>query len=670
MFLSNGAPVRVPTGSLADTTPMFADGSYYSRSALELTGMWAAYGAIYRTQPWVNIVIRKLATATARLPLELRESSDPQAGMDTTSALAQLLARPNGRMDPFKMWSWISSTRNIYGEAYVLKLRDLDGQVRELQPMHPTNTIVFRDYQGRYGEPGGIWYIFSSGVRSVSLLPPIPEADVIPFTSYNPDNTERGLSNLESLRQTLLFDDAQRRAMDSFYRNGARPGMVLQSEKALSPAAATRLKANFDAAHGGADKTGGTLVLEDGVTAVKMQLDAEELAYIESRKLGRDEVCSSFDVPPPCVHILDKATFSNVTEQMRSMYRDTMAPPLAEYESVLAHHLVPDFGGRQVPRFNLDDVLRGDYETRAEATVKLVTGGVMKPSEGRPLFNLPPAGPEADKLYANQATQPLGTPVAGSLPPGAAPGALPAPKQPLAIEGPRPDAVRAERSMMGRLGGTKAATADRAPLIDEHARQLRKLFAAQRDDVLARHARKDAAPFNAQNWDQALADLLAGLASATAKVLGTQTAKSLGGAFDIAAMADWIHNNAMTSAQRINTTTLDQLAAALEDADDPAQAIGHVYDVLTGSRTDQIAATRVSTVGGLAQRTAAGQSGATHKTWVIGQDPRPDHAAMGGQTVPLGKSFSNGMDGPGDPVGGADEVAGCNCSLTFTRGAP
>ena len=35
-----------------------------------------------------------------------------------------------------------------------------------------------------------------------------------------------------------------------------------------------------------------------------------------------------FDVPPPVVHILDHATFSNITEQMRSMYRDTMTPRL------------------------------------------------------------------------------------------------------------------------------------------------------------------------------------------------------------------------------------------------------------------------------------------------------------------------------------------------------
>lgn len=34
---------------------------------------------------------------------------------------------------------------------------------------------------------------------------------------------------------------------------------------------------------------------------------------------------------------------------------------------------------------------------------------------------------------------------------------------------------------------------------------------------------------------------------------------------------------------------------------------------------------------------------------------------MNGQSVGTGKLFSNGMQWPHDPAGGADEVAGCTC---------
>ena len=39
---------------------------------------------------------------------------------------------------------------------------------------------------------------------------------------------------------------------------------------------------------------------------------------------------------------------------------------------------------------------------------------------------------------------------------------------------------------------------------------------------------------------------------------------------------------------------------------------------------------------------------------------------MDGEEVALGEPFSNGMDGPGDYSGGADEVAGCTCDLQFS----
>jgi hypothetical protein len=90
-----------------------------------------------------------------------------------------------------------------------------------------------------------------------------------------------------------------------------------------------------------------------------------------------------------------------------------MAPRLEDVESVVEHHLTePDFGGagEHEGRFALDEVLRGDFETRAAATVSMVSGGIMKPSEARPLFDLDDAGPVADRLYANSAIQEHGSP--------------------------------------------------------------------------------------------------------------------------------------------------------------------------------------------------------------------------------------------------------------------
>jgi hypothetical protein len=93
------------------------------------------------------------------------------------------------------------------------------------------------------------------------------------------------------------------------------------------------------------------------------------MQFIEARQVSREEACGMYDVPPPAVHILDHATFSNITEQMRSVYRDTMAPRLALFESGIDAQLRPDFDpqGNLYAEFLLDEVLRGAFEqTRSQ----------------------------------------------------------------------------------------------------------------------------------------------------------------------------------------------------------------------------------------------------------------------------------------------------------------
>ena len=422
MIISGGQTLNFAPQHLGEPVPLVAQtGLYYAEQGIPLLNEFALYGAMYRAQPWIATVVDKLAASGARLSFNSWDTS-PKTGnlLDTTSEYAQLWARPCPIMPRFSFWRWTFSTYEIYGEAFWVKLRAPEntwtddngiqygkGPVLGLYPMHPSRVIVKLD-----NTTGQTVYIFSLGVASAGLLK-LDESQVVPFVRYNPDKETRGLSRIEPLRTTLYNEDASRRAIESWWKRGARPSLMISAPASLSDRAYDRLSAMVGKVHGGADQMGGTLVLEEGAKPVPVQLSAEEMQYIQARTLNREEVCGVYDVPPPVVHILDHATFSNITEQMRSMYRDTMAPRLEDVEDVIDHYLRPDFDatGEQLEgRFALDEVLRGDFETRADAVIKLVSNGVMKPSEARPLFDLDDAGPIADRLYANSAIQELGAP--------------------------------------------------------------------------------------------------------------------------------------------------------------------------------------------------------------------------------------------------------------------
>jgi len=348
------------------------------------------------------------------------------------------------------------------------------------------------------------------------------------------------------------------------------------------------------------------------------------------------------------------------------MYRDTMAPRLEDWESVIDFSLRSEFGYAQDERratFSLDEVLRGDFETRATAVVGLVSSGVMKPSEGRPLFDLPDAGPLADRLYANAALVPLGSNATAQVATDGTIIPTPMPEQSAA-------AKSITRSLMGRVS-RKATTKDiRSGLVDGHKVELDKFFGRQRDSVKAALAKKDAGAFDPSAWDGDLATILHSLSAATAKAIGAKVAADLGGTYNGSEIEDYLTSNAASTATEINATTLAQIVKAIENAaaeDDLGDTMDGLFDGEIAARSSQISMTRVAVIGGLASLVAARLCKAKTKTWVTTSGkPRSSHAAMNGETVELNTLFSNGMNGPGDYSGGADEVAGCSCNLDFS----
>lgn len=388
MFLSSG--------SLVTKTPVnwsLGSSSYFpSMPPMSTHGWPSAYAGIYSRQLWVYVVVSKLAKATARLPLPVYEKDGQDRQRTDVHPMARLLSNPNPGMSGYDLWRWTAATYSIYGDTFWFKRRDGD-RIAGLYPLHP-NSMERRD---------GAW-TFDNG-NPASRMTDIPDRDLVQFVDFHPDSLTRGLSPLEPLRSTLENEWSARLATSSFWENGARPGMALTHPGTLSQAAQERLKAQVDAAAGGAGKTGSTLVLEEGMVPKTMTLTAEEAQYIETRKLNREEVCAAYDIPPPVVHILDHATFSNITEQMRSMYRDTMAPRLKGFEAAIETGLrAVDFAGDDIyAEFLMDEVLRGDFETRQDALNK---ASHMTIAEKRKVENLPfIAG--TDRIFLNTATMPL-----------------------------------------------------------------------------------------------------------------------------------------------------------------------------------------------------------------------------------------------------------------------
>lgn len=484
MLTTKGNKLVVPSQSLnlapqalAELVPIIPDSYYYpDHMGMELEYQYALYGAIWERDSWVRTCVEKRANAVARLPVNCWDINGSTRELDTRSEYAQLLADPCTFMAPYRFWHWVQSTIDIYGETFLAIQRNKRGAPEKLWPMHPSRVAIKRDAgTGRYT------YYFQSGSGVGTELIAFDQDDVVPFQLFNPHKLERGLSRMEAIRATIFAEESSRNAVTSMWKNAGRPNIVLETPNRLGKAGRERLKMAFDMDHAGSRNAGSTLVLEDGVTAKAVQVTAVDLELIETRKMNREEIAAVFDIAPTLIGILEHATFSNVTEQMRGFYRDTMAPVIEFIQSVMDKFVGSSWPRRNIMRFAVDEVIRGDYEVRVEAAHKGIATGVMTPNEARDLIGLNRYDdPKADKLYANSAIQQLGEPgeiirmqsaAEGMTPDGVklAPASTPV----ASLDGSKPTSVNKPKPLVAKPAGGGPQPSNLNPSSNKHFRAIK-----------------------------------------------------------------------------------------------------------------------------------------------------------------------------------------------------
>jgi phage portal protein BeeE len=122
------------------------------------------------------------------------------------------------------------------------------------------------------------------------------------------------------------------------------------------------------------------MLLDGGLDWKAFSHTSQEAQTIEHRKLNAIEACAVYDMPPTMVQILDHATFSNIDEQHRMLYQDTLGPVVVNLEATIGAQLLwgePQLGVAVDPEdgeientlvaFDMDDVLRADIVKRAAA---------------------------------------------------------------------------------------------------------------------------------------------------------------------------------------------------------------------------------------------------------------------------------------------------------------
>ena len=635
--------------------------SFVGTSTLQITDDYSAdYAALWRAHGSIRTVVDFLGRNIASLGLHVfKRAGDADRKRLTDHPLADLMAKPNAWTTRYDFFDAMVRDLAIYDRFLAVKLKSGSGKVA-LMRIPPT----------MFSPVGGTWFMAEAFEVKGSKGKQTYKADQVVYLSgYSPEGDIGGVSPIESLRAVLAEEYEAARMRAQVFRNGARASGYLKRPAGAqwTPEARDRFRTGWRSQYtASGPQAGGTPILEDGMDFIPAAQSAKDLQYIEARKLTREEVASAYFIPPPMIGLLDRATFSNVKEQHKHLYQDTLGPWLQRIQQALMLQLLDDFEDTDgvYLEYNLEEKLRGSFEEQSAQIQSAVGGPYMTRNEGRAMRNLP-ALEGGDELIV-----PLNVVAGGQASPQDSgsqnlTGEASAPLMQL-VKVRRKDDTGAEPE------GWEIKAPEPEEIPEDHqkatAAVFEKFFARQRRSVLAAAGAKDPDWWDATRWDDELAADLLGpsLNISEASALAALAAMGIDpNEYSVERTAAFLAAVADRIARQVNATTAEQLRAAQEAGG--TEAMGHVFDVAEESRAKQSGMTAAAAFVGFGMVEAARQTRPeARKRWKVNSGkPRASHRSLNGETVPIDAKFSNGLEWPGGIGGNADDVANCKCSVVI-----
>ncbi|WXW93141.1 portal protein [Arthrobacter phage BrayBeast] len=635
----------VSQGQLADLSRQNID----VRTRLAVTTDYSAdYSKIWESHGSVQTVTNFLGRNIASLGIHLFERlGDTDRARLTDHPVARLLNRPHPRVTRYTYFDALVRDVAIFERHLSVKVKLQDGGTGALIRIAPT---MFTPIGGDWMFPEAFEIRGSKGKKI------IPAEDTFHILGYSPRGDIGGVSPIESLRSVLAEEYEAARQRAQAFRNGARVNGYLERPPTApdwSREARERFKAGWRGQYGGGGSDAyGTPILEDGMKFVPATQTSRDLQYIESRKLTREEVASAYFIPPPMIGLLDNATFSNIKEQHKHLYQDTLGPWLQRIQQELMLQLFPEFPDTDnlYLEFNLEEKMRGSFEDQA-AQLQTATGGpYLTRNEARAILNRPRIE-GGDELIV-----PLNVITGGQASP--------------TDSGTQNISAAPRRAVKSGASEYEIKAPEEIP--EDHQKAMAKVFARhfkrQRSSVLSKAMPKAPGWWDADRWDRELTEDLTAESLDVTKAAAHTALAGMGvdpDEYSVDRTRKFLKSVSERIARQVNAATLSALEDAAESDDPDAQA--HVFDVAEESRAEQSGMTAAATFVGFGMVEAARQTKPqAMKRWQVNSgNPRSSHSAVNGEEVPIDDDFSNGLKWPGSFSGDVEEVANCQCSVVI-----
>jgi HK97 family phage portal protein len=374
LFKSRDKPKNYSTGSayrffFGGTT---SGKSVTERSAMQMTAVYSC--------------VRILSEAIAGLPLHLyryTENGSKEKAID--HPLYTLLHdEPNPEMTSFVFRETLMTHLLLWGNAYAQIIRNGKGEVVALYPLMPNRMTVNRD------EDGQLYYEYQTSQDEAHTMKGstvrLSPYDVLHIPGLGFDGLV-GYSPIAMAKNAIGMAIACEEYGAKFFANGATPGGILEHPGVVKDP--EKVRASWNSAFGGSANSNKVAVLEEGMKYTPISISPEQAQFLETRKFQIDEIARIFRIPPHMIGDLEKSSFSNIEQQSLEFVKYTLDPWVCRWEQSMQRALLrPEEKKDYFFKFNVDGLLRGDYQSRMNGYATARQNGWMSANDIRELENL------------------------------------------------------------------------------------------------------------------------------------------------------------------------------------------------------------------------------------------------------------------------------------------
>ena len=342
------------------------------RSAMQMTAVYAC--------------VRILSEAIAGLPLHLyRHNSEGGKEKAVDHPLYRLLHdEPNPEMSSFVFRETLMTHLLLWGNAYSQIIRNGKGEIVALYPLMPNKMSVNRDSNGR------LYYEYTRSTEEAPTMKGstvrLSPADILHIPGLGFDGLV-GYSPIAMAKNAIGLAIATEEYGSKFFANGAQPSGVLEHPGTLKDP--SRVRDSWQSTFGGSGNANKVAVLEEGMKYTPISISPEQAQFLETRKFQINEIARIFRVPPHMVGDLEKSSFSNIEQQSLEFVKYTLDPWVVRWEQSIQRTLLRQEEKRDYfVKFNVEGLLRGDYQSRMNGYATARQNGWMSANDIRELENL------------------------------------------------------------------------------------------------------------------------------------------------------------------------------------------------------------------------------------------------------------------------------------------